>query len=252
MKRLTYLLFLCLFSPSVVDCSADENGYFMLADFWCAVYSEEREQVEYIIDWYFNKEFTMQYNSTVGNWTGFTPGGLITASLSNGDRHDVLQRILERQLICVNNVDVMFNATEENMAEPSISLQEADPGSGNDTMLVCSAYDFYPKRIKMTWHRNGQEVTEGVTFSDVATNGDWTYHVHSYLEFTPERQDRVSCVVEHATLWKPKFYEWEFPLNSSDKSYLTGGVGALLLGGVFLTLGLIQYRRKSCHFSSTL
>lgn len=98
------------------DCSADENGYFMHANFWCALYPGE-QKVEFLVDWYFNKEFTMQYNSTVGNWTGFTPAGLITASLFNKDKHDVLQRKLERQLICVNNVELVLNATEENIGE---------------------------------------------------------------------------------------------------------------------------------------
>lgn len=75
-------------------------------------------------------------------------------------------------------------------------------------MLVCSAYDFYPKHIKVTWHQNGQEVTSGVTSSEVMANGDWTYHVHFYLEYTPGRQDRISCVVEHASLKEPKVYDW--------------------------------------------
>lgn len=101
------------------DCAADRDGYFMYADFWCAMYSREQEQVEYLVDWYFNREFTMQYNSTVGKWTGLTPPGLITASRLNEDKHDVLQRILERQLICVNNVGLIFNATEEIMGEYS-------------------------------------------------------------------------------------------------------------------------------------
>ncbi|XP_045897189.1 rano class II histocompatibility antigen, A beta chain-like, partial [Micropterus dolomieu] len=235
------------------DCAADGNGYFMYADFWCAVYSREQAQVEYLVDWYFNKEFMMQYNSTVGNWTGFTPAGLITASMSNGDKYDILQRKIERQLICVNNVGLVLNITEENRAEPSVTLVETT-SSSHETMLVCSAYDFYPKYIKVAWHQNGQEVTSGVTVSDVMTNGDWTYQVHSYLEYTPGRQDRVSCVVEHASLSEPKILDWDPSLNHSERSYLIGGVCALLLGAVFLSLGLIQYKRKSCdpRFSNTL
>lgn len=106
-------------SHFILETSADENGYFMYSDFWCALYPGEEQLVEYLIDWYFNKEFTMQYNSTVGKWTGFTPGGLITASSWNEDQHDVLQRKLEKQLICVNNVGLALNATKENMGEYS-------------------------------------------------------------------------------------------------------------------------------------
>lgn len=101
------------------DCSAGGNGYFMFADFWCAMPSRDGEQVEYVIDWYFNQEFTMQYNSTAGSWTGLTAAGRITASQFNGDKYDVQQRKAEKQLICADNVETIFSATEENMGEYS-------------------------------------------------------------------------------------------------------------------------------------
>ncbi|XP_031157253.1 HLA class II histocompatibility antigen, DQ beta 1 chain-like isoform X2 [Sander lucioperca] len=250
MTCFTCLIFLCLFSQSV---DADGNGYFMYADFWCAVYSRDREQVEYLVDWYFNEEFMMQYNSTVGSWVGFTPAGLVSASMLNEDKHDLLQRRVEKQMICVNNVDLIFNTTEENMAEPSVTLVETT-SSSHDTMLVCSAYDFYPKYIRVTWYRNGQEVTSGVTFSEVMTNGDWTYQVHYYLEYTPGQQDNVSCMVEHVSLRKPKVYDWDSSMHRTERSYLIGGASALLLGAVLLSAGLVHYRRKSSdpRFSNAL
>lgn len=52
-------------------------------------------------------------------------------------------------------------------------------------MLVCSVYNFYPKLIKVSWRRDGQEVTTGVTSTDELADGDWYYQVHSHLEFTP-------------------------------------------------------------------
>ncbi|XP_030585956.1 rano class II histocompatibility antigen, A beta chain-like [Archocentrus centrarchus] len=254
MNRFSYLLLLGFLSPFVVDCSADGNGFFMFADFYCVMHSRERENVEYLIDWYFNKEFMMQYNSTVGTWTGFTPAGKITASQFNEDKFDVQQRKIEKQLICVNNVDVIFNGTEENMAEPSITLQEGDHTSSHGVILVCSAYDFYPKHILVTWYLNGQEVTEGVTISEVMTNGDWTYQVHSYLEYTPGPKDRVTCTVEHVSLKEPKISHWDSSLKQSEWSYVTGGVCALLFGALMLSLGLIYYRRKTCDpaFSNPL
>ncbi|XP_029286609.1 SLA class II histocompatibility antigen, DQ haplotype D beta chain-like [Cottoperca gobio] len=195
----------------------------------------------------------MQYNSRVGNWTGFTPAGLISASMLNEDKHDVLQRKVERQQICVNNVGLIFNTTEENMAEPRVTLGQTS-SSSPDSMLVCSVYDFYPKHIRVAWYRNGQEVTSGVTSSEVMTNGDWTYQVHSYLEFTPGRRYKVSCMVEHASLREPKIYNWDSSLTQSKRSYLIGGLCTLLLGAVFLSSGLIRYRRKSCdpRLSGTL
>lgn len=73
---------------------------------------------------------------------------------------------------------------------------------------MCSAYDFYPKHILVTWRLNGQEVTEGVTMSEAMTNGDWTYQRHSYLQCTPGPKDRVTCTVEHVSLKEPKMIQW--------------------------------------------
>uniref|UniRef100_A0A3Q2X558 Rano class II histocompatibility antigen, A beta chain-like n=1 Tax=Haplochromis burtoni TaxID=8153 RepID=A0A3Q2X558_HAPBU len=177
--------------------------------------------VEYLIDWYFNKEFTMQYNSTVGNWTGLTPAGLITASQFNEDKFDVEQRKAEKQLTSGTT--------------PFISSCKA---FHNKTRYV---YDFYPEHILVTWYLNGQEVTEGVTISEVMTNGDCTYQVHSYLECTPILKDRVTCTVEHVSLKEPKSSYW----GEDRQDHFTGGVCALIFGALTLSLGLIYYRRKT-------
>lgn len=92
--------------------------------------------------------------------------------------------------------------------EPNVTLAEITSTS-HGTMLVCSAYDFYPKDIRMSWHLNGQEVTTGVSFSGAITNGDWTYQAHTYLESEPKQLDAgISCVVEHPTLRKPQILGW--------------------------------------------
>uniref|UniRef100_A0A3P9MQ15 Ig-like domain-containing protein n=1 Tax=Oryzias latipes TaxID=8090 RepID=A0A3P9MQ15_ORYLA len=199
----------------------------------------------YLIDWYFNMELTMQYNSSVGGWTGFTPAGLITAAKFNADKHDVVQRILERELVCQRSVEMVYNGTEEAKVEPNVSLQTVED---NDPTLECSALDFYPKHIRLTWLSNGQEVTEGVTFSDVLPNGDWTYQAHTYLTLTPGKQDHISCMVQHASLKEPKIYNWESSKNHTE-NYIIGGVCALLLGAVFLCGGLIHYKLRRRSFA---
>lgn len=62
-------------------------------------------------------------------------------------------------------------------------------------MLVCSVYSFYPKQIRVSWIRDGQEVPSGVVSTDEMADGDWFYQVHSLLEFTPR------WVQVHSLLW---------------------------------------------------
>ncbi|XP_026016458.1 rano class II histocompatibility antigen, A beta chain-like [Astatotilapia calliptera] len=102
-------------------------------------------------------------------------------------------------------------------------------------MLVCSVYDFFPSEIKVSWLRDGQEVTSDVTSTEVMPNGDWYYQTHSYLEYTPRSGENISCVVEHASLKEPLITDWE---PSSDKS-TPESTTLIAIGASMLTLGLI-------------
>lgn len=75
-------------------------------------------------------------------------------------------------------------------------------------MLMCSAYDFYPKMIKVTWYRNGKDITSDMTATDELADGDWYYQVHSHLEFTPKTGEKISCMVEHRSLKEPLEIVW--------------------------------------------
>ncbi len=75
-------------------------------------------------------------------------------------------------------------------------------------MLVCSAYNFYPKQIRVTWLRNGQEVTSDVSFTDAMSDGEWYYQIHSYLEHTPTAGEKITCMVEHLSLSEPVLHVW--------------------------------------------
>lgn len=75
-------------------------------------------------------------------------------------------------------------------------------------MLVCSAFNFYPKQIRMTWLRNQKQVTAGVSYSEVMPDGDWLYQTQSYLQYTPTHGEKITCVVEHMSLPEPALVVW--------------------------------------------
>uniref|UniRef100_A0A3Q1GW92 Ig-like domain-containing protein n=1 Tax=Acanthochromis polyacanthus TaxID=80966 RepID=A0A3Q1GW92_9TELE len=112
------------------------------------------------------------------------------------------------------------------------------------TVLVCSVYDFYPKQIKVIWFRDEQEVTSGVSSTGVMENGDWYYQIHSSLVYTPRNGEKISCVVEHASLKEPLRTYWGKYL-SSDKEKIAIGASALILGLVFGLAGFIYYRNHT-------
>lgn len=95
------------------------------------------------------------------------------------------------------------------LVEPYVWLRSVKSEySQHSHMLICSAFDFYPKQIKLTWLRDGKEDTSDVTCTDELPNGNWLYQLHTYLEFTPKPGEQISCMVEHASLREPKLYNW--------------------------------------------
>lgn len=76
------------------------------------------------------------------------------------------------------------------------------------TVLLCTAYDYYPKGVTVFWLRDGELITEGVSATDELSDGDWYYQIHSYLEFIPRPGENISCVVEHISLTEPIVCEW--------------------------------------------
>ncbi|XP_063735165.1 rano class II histocompatibility antigen, A beta chain-like isoform X2 [Eleginops maclovinus] len=111
-------------------------------------------------------------------------------------------------------------------------------------MLICSVHYFYPKSIRVTWLRNGKEMTSDVSSTEKLSNGDWHYQIHSYLEFTPVPGEKITCMVDHGLLMKPKLCDWD-PRTESENNKIAVGTAGLLLGLVFCVAGLIYYKRKT-------
>uniref|UniRef100_A0A8C1QP71 Ig-like domain-containing protein n=1 Tax=Cyprinus carpio TaxID=7962 RepID=A0A8C1QP71_CYPCA len=116
-----------------------------------------------------------------------------------------------------------FTCTSRICAEPN----------ARKAMLVCSAYDFYPKPIKLMWMRDEMMdcVKQALAF-------------HYYQCHTLKPGEKISCVVEHASSHKPMIYHWDPSLPESERSKIILGAVGLLMGVFIAGGGLIYYKRK--------
>lgn len=92
---------------------------------------------------------------------------------------------------------------------PIVKVHQTKPADyGERSMLECSVWGFFPKEVSVSWLRDGVEVTTDVASTDVMANGDWSYQLHSYLEFTPRKGERVTCRVDHRSLRAGLEVDW--------------------------------------------
>uniref|UniRef100_A0A3Q3CR92 Ig-like domain-containing protein n=1 Tax=Haplochromis burtoni TaxID=8153 RepID=A0A3Q3CR92_HAPBU len=195
---------------------------------------------------YLNKMLLGQYNSTLGKYVGYTEKtkeiadnlnknkGFLEHEKKNKEKN-LFIKWAERSVQIISLVKSIHPIVRLRLVE---SADSKHPG-----LFMCSAYNFYPKQIKLTWLRDGKEATSNVTSTDELPNGNWLYQIHSYLEISSKPGEKISCMVEHASLTEPKVYDW-VPITEAGKNKIAVGAAGLLLALVFPIIGVIFYKRK--------
>nr|XP_046195875.1 H-2 class II histocompatibility antigen, A beta chain-like [Oncorhynchus gorbuscha] len=182
----------------------DPDGHFITILDLCYSRGEDPHDVEYIWRAISDLVKVMEYNSSLNRLTGYTPIGIHKAEQLNADPVVLASFQTPLHFFCKHYGAVAYEAGVNNTVEPSVHLSMTPHGDRHPSMLTCSAYKYYPKQIRVTWLRNGQEVPSNMTSSEVLANGDWHYQIHSYLEYTPTPGEKISCMVEHASFTEPK------------------------------------------------
>ncbi|XP_073341040.1 H-2 class II histocompatibility antigen, A-U alpha chain-like [Pagrus major] len=124
------------------------------------------------------------------------------------------------------------NPPEERDPPESILYPAEEVQLGVEHTLICFVNHFYPPDIRVSWTKNGDLVSEGVSLSRYFLNNDQTFHQFSTLTFTPREGDIYSCTVEHLALARPLTRIWE-------PEFTHPSPGPDIFCGVGLTLGLL-------------
>ncbi|XP_043763041.1 HLA class II histocompatibility antigen, DO alpha chain-like isoform X1 [Cervus elaphus] len=114
---------------------------------------------------------------------------------------------------------------------------------GQPNVLICIVDNIFPPVINVSWLRNGQPVTQGVTQTGFYAQPDHSFRKFHYLTFVPLADDFYDCKVEHWGLDQPLFQHWEPQVSTplpDTKGTLVCALGlALGLGGFLVGITLI-------------
>ncbi|XP_044040254.1 H-2 class II histocompatibility antigen, E-S beta chain-like [Siniperca chuatsi] len=226
-------------------CSADGFRWYGLDR--CDFNSTELKDIEYTRSVYYNKVEYARFSSSEGKFVGLSEYGLKNADYWNSDPSYLAAMRAQKETYCEHNIGIWYSNILTKSAAPYVRLSSTAPSGGkHPSMLVCSVFDFYPQQIRVSWLRDGQEVTSDVTSTDELADGDWYYQIHSHLEYTPSRSgEKISCVVEHASLKEPLVTDWDPSMPESERNKIAIGASGLILGLILSLAGFIYYKRKA-------
>lgn len=112
------------------------------------------------------------------------------------------------------NLDIMIkrsNHTPDVNVVPEVTVLPKSPVNlGEPNILICFIDKFSPPAVNVTWLRNGQPVTKGVSETVFLPREDHLFRKFHYLTFLPSTEDYYDCEVDHWGLEEPLRKHWEF------------------------------------------
>ncbi|KAJ8362611.1 hypothetical protein AAFF_G00367580 [Aldrovandia affinis] len=236
----------CIRALILLTVLSDIDGYFLHFQRECRYTSKDLHDIEFIERRIFNKLEYGRYNSSLNEFIGYTEFGVYNAERLNADPAALASMLSNRDGYCKSNAEKYYPNMLDKTVEPSVEIVSSHPAtSKHPAMLVCSAYDFYPQGIKVTWLRDGEEVTSDVTSTEELADGDWYYQIHSYLEYTPKSGETISCKVEHSSVPQGKVVNWDSSMPEAERNKVIIGASALVLGLIITIAGVVYYKKKS-------
>ncbi|XP_055447853.1 H-2 class II histocompatibility antigen, E-U alpha chain [Psammomys obesus] len=155
------------------------------------------------------------------------------------------------------NLEIMMkrsNNTPDINVPPEVSVLPRDPVNlGEPNILICFVDKFSPPAVNVTWLRNGQPVTTGVSETVFLPREDHLFRKFFYLPFLPSTEDFFDCQVDHWGLDEPLLKHWDFEeqtLLPETKENVLCALGLFvglvgIVAGVVLTIKGRQKRKAT-------
>ncbi|KAM9075767.1 LOW QUALITY PROTEIN: DLA class II histocompatibility antigen, DR-1 beta chain-like [Megaptera novaeangliae] len=205
-------------------------------------FSNETERVRLVVRHIYNREEYARFDSDVGEYRAVSELGRPDAEYSQKDLLE--QRRAEVDTYCRHNYGAYESFTVQRRVAPTVTVYPAKTQPlQHHNLLVCSVNGFYPGHIEVRWFRNGQEEEAGVVSTGLIPNGDWTFQTMVMLETVPQSGEVYTCHVEHPSRTSPLTAEWRAQSEFAQSKMLSG-IGAFVLGLLFLGVGLFIYFRN--------
>ncbi|XP_076859331.1 HLA class II histocompatibility antigen, DP alpha 1 chain-like isoform X2 [Brachyhypopomus gauderio] len=167
-----------------------------------------------------------------------------TGPMSFPEDYEQSVRLIEACKNILTTCIKAYNHPEEELDPPGSSIYpEDDVQLGVRNTLICHVTGFFPPPVRVSWTRNNEKVTEGVSVSQYYPNRDGTFNMFSTLSFTPQEGDIYTCTVSHRGLQQAqtRILEVDVSLPSVGPSVFCGvGLAAGLLGVATGTFFLIK------------
>ncbi|XP_043856789.1 DLA class II histocompatibility antigen, DR-1 beta chain-like [Dromiciops gliroides] len=243
------LIMTLLVLNSLVATGRDSPEHFMEQMKNECLFVNGTEHVRFVGRLIYNREEILRFDSDVGEFVALTELGRPIAELMNS-LLEALEQARAQVARCKDNYRLLESFWMQRRVGPEVTVYPSKMAPlGYPNQLVCFVTGFYPGDIEVRWFLNGQEETAGIVSTGLISNGDWTYQILVMLEMTPKHGDVYTCQVEHSSLQSPVIVVWEAQTRSSQSKMLTG-IGGLVLGLIFLGLGLTVHLRDQKGFEA--
>ncbi|XP_036411011.1 BOLA class I histocompatibility antigen, alpha chain BL3-7-like [Megalops cyprinoides] len=153
---------------------------------------------------------------------------------------------------CTEALNVFIRYGRESLERkvpPEVFLLQRDPSSP----VTCLATGFFPKGIRVSWEKDGEDLHEDVELLETLSNEDGTFQTRSRLTVSPAdlKEHNYTCIVDHSSLEqniiKPASEE-EIKTNldpgNSSLSAIIGVVVAIFLLAIISIAGVMLWRRR--------